>query len=135
MGAQADRHHGPHHRYAHRLPDRARKLVQRRRNPELAARVTIERGKDGKPTGWLSGDNRAITDLYDLLPRPTFAQKIRDNLIKGAEGVASEVYYQKRLRNLYELLRGKPGQDGKPSGGLIDLGNDLERKLTQEINR
>ena len=60
---------------------------------------------------------------------------VRDNLIKGAEGVASEVYYQKRLRNLYELLRGKPGQDGKPSGGLIDIGNDLERKMTQEINR
>lgn len=60
---------------------------------------------------------------------------VRDTLIKGAEGVASEIYYQKRLRNLYELLRGKPGADGKASGGLIDVGNDLERKMTQEINR
>jgi hypothetical protein len=60
---------------------------------------------------------------------------VRDTLIKGAEGVASEVYYQKRLRNLYELLRGKAGADGKASGGLIDVGNDLERKMTLEINR
>jgi predicted amidohydrolase YtcJ len=46
------------------------------RNTDLAARVTIEQDKDGKPTGWLTGDNRAISDLFDLLPRPTFAQKV-----------------------------------------------------------
>src|SRR6187401_711483 len=46
------------------------------RNTELAARVTIEQDKDGKPTGWLTGDNRAISDLFDLLPRPTYAQKV-----------------------------------------------------------
>ena len=45
-------------------------------NPELAARVTVERDKDGRPTGWLSGDNRTISDLYNLLPRPTFEQKL-----------------------------------------------------------
>src|SRR5258708_7591446 len=27
-------------------------------NSEWAARLAIERGRDGKPTGWLSGDNR-----------------------------------------------------------------------------
>jgi predicted amidohydrolase YtcJ len=43
---------------------------------ELAARLTIERDKGGKPTGWLSGDNRAISDLFNLLPRPTASQKI-----------------------------------------------------------
>ena len=32
--------------------------------------------KDGRPTGWLTGDNRAISDLFDLLPRPTYAQKV-----------------------------------------------------------
>lgn len=75
----------------------------------------------------------------DAVPAKKIVQllsgSVRDTLIKGAEGVASEVYYQKRLRNLYELLRGKPGADGKASGGLIDIGNDLERKMTQEINR
>ncbi|MEO8442350.1 MAG: amidohydrolase [Betaproteobacteria bacterium] len=45
-------------------------------NRELAARLTVERDKDGKPTGWLAGDNRAISDLFNLLPRPTFAQKL-----------------------------------------------------------
>jgi predicted amidohydrolase YtcJ len=46
------------------------------RNPDLAARVTAEQDKDGRPTGWLTGDNRAISDLFDLLPRPTYAQKV-----------------------------------------------------------
>ena len=45
-------------------------------NSALAARLTIERDKDGKPTGWLAGDNRAISDLFNLLPRPTYAQKL-----------------------------------------------------------
>ena len=46
------------------------------RDPQLAARVTIERDKEGRPTGWLAGDNRTISDLYNLLPRPAFTQKI-----------------------------------------------------------
>jgi len=45
-------------------------------HPGLSARLTVERDVDGKPTGWLSGDNRAISDLFNLLPRPTFAQKL-----------------------------------------------------------
>jgi predicted amidohydrolase YtcJ len=44
--------------------------------PELADRLTIERSTDGTPTGWLTGDNRAISDLFNLLPRPTYAQKL-----------------------------------------------------------
>jgi hypothetical protein len=43
---------------------------------ELAARLAIERDPAGQPTGWLTGDNRAISDLFNLLPRPTFAQKL-----------------------------------------------------------
>jgi hypothetical protein len=60
---------------------------------------------------------------------------IRDTLIKGADGVASEVYYTRRLRILYETLRGKPGADGKPSGGVIDMGNDLQRKMETEAHK
>ena len=45
-------------------------------NAGWAARLAIERDKDGRPTGWLAGDNRAISDLFNLLPRPTFAQKL-----------------------------------------------------------
>jgi predicted amidohydrolase YtcJ len=39
-------------------------------------RIVIEYDKDAKPTGWVTGDNRAISELFDLLPRPTFAQKV-----------------------------------------------------------
>jgi predicted amidohydrolase YtcJ len=44
--------------------------------PDLASRITVERDKDGALTGWLTGDNRAISELFDLLPRPDFAQKV-----------------------------------------------------------
>jgi len=46
------------------------------RDPQLAARLVVERDSAGQPTGWLRGDNRAISDLFNLLPRPTPAQKI-----------------------------------------------------------
>jgi predicted amidohydrolase YtcJ len=46
------------------------------REPDLARRVTIERNQAGEPTGWLTGDNRTISDLYNLLPRPDFEQKV-----------------------------------------------------------
>ncbi len=45
-------------------------------NSELAARLTVERDKAGKPTGWFAGDSRTISNLFDLLPRPTFVQKL-----------------------------------------------------------
>ncbi len=43
-------------------------------DPTLTKRLTVERDKDGNPTGWLSGDNRTIADLYNLLPRANLAQ-------------------------------------------------------------
>ena len=45
-------------------------------NPALAARLTLEHDQAGRPSGWFSGDSRAITDLYNLLPRATFAQNM-----------------------------------------------------------
>jgi len=42
----------------------------------LMARLTVEKDNDGKPTGWVSGDNRAISDVFNLLLRPTFAQQV-----------------------------------------------------------
>jgi predicted amidohydrolase YtcJ len=42
----------------------------------LVSRLTFENDSDGKPTGWLSGDNRAISDVFNLLPRPTVAQQV-----------------------------------------------------------
>jgi predicted amidohydrolase YtcJ len=46
------------------------------RHPDLVARLTFEKDADGKPTGWISADNRSISDVYNLLPRPTMAQQI-----------------------------------------------------------
>jgi predicted amidohydrolase YtcJ len=42
----------------------------------LASRLKIETGADGRPTGWISADNRSISDLFDKLPRPTLAQQV-----------------------------------------------------------
>ena len=41
-----------------------------------AAALTAERDGEGRPTGWLTGDNRAISNLFDRLPRPAMAQKV-----------------------------------------------------------
>ena len=40
------------------------------------SRLTFEIDADGKPTGWISGDNRAISDVFNLLPRPNFSQQV-----------------------------------------------------------
>jgi predicted amidohydrolase YtcJ len=42
----------------------------------LAARVKIERDAAGRPSGWFTADNRTISDIYNRLPRPNFAQKV-----------------------------------------------------------
>ncbi len=44
-------------------------------NAGLAARLTFEMA-DGRPTGWIGGDNRTISDVFNLLPRPSFAQQV-----------------------------------------------------------
>ena len=36
----------------------------------------IERGADGAPTGWISGDNPTISGLFDKLPLPSFEQSV-----------------------------------------------------------
>jgi predicted amidohydrolase YtcJ len=42
----------------------------------VAAGLAIERDGEGKPTGWLTGDNRAISNLFDRLPRSSLDQQI-----------------------------------------------------------
>jgi hypothetical protein len=55
---------------------------------------------------------------------------VRDGMVKGAEGVASEAYYQRRLRSIYDRVRGtKQGQ------GLLDQGNKLETRLQTESQK
>jgi len=55
---------------------------------------------------------------------------VRDQFFKGAEGVASEVYYQRRLRTVYETIC-KRENDGKcGSNTLLEQGNRVEQKLS-----
>jgi predicted amidohydrolase YtcJ len=42
----------------------------------LAAALSVERDAEGRPTGWLAGDARAISNLFSRLPPPSFAQKV-----------------------------------------------------------
>jgi predicted amidohydrolase YtcJ len=37
---------------------------------DLPASMKFDRGADGRPNGWISGDSPAITGLYSRLPRP-----------------------------------------------------------------
>ena len=60
---------------------------------------------------------------------------VRDSLVKGADGVASETLYTKRLKAIYEFIHGKPTPDGKTQGGLIEEGNKLQQKLEQVANK
>ena len=45
-------------------------------NSALPDGIRMELDAAGKPTGWLSGDNRAISNLFNHLPHPSFEQKV-----------------------------------------------------------
>lgn len=72
------------------------------------------------------GDSVPAKKLVQLLPGG-----VRDSLVKGADGVASEIYYQKRMRAIYERIHGLEGR----TKGLLDEGNKLETKLQTESNK
>ena len=57
-------------------PRRLRGARHRRRCGPCRRGSPSSATREGRPTGWLTGDNRTISDLFDLLPRPDFAQKI-----------------------------------------------------------
>jgi hypothetical protein len=56
---------------------------------------------------------------------------VRDSLVQGADGVASQALYQRRVRAIYERIHG----DGKNQRGLLEDGNKLESALQQEASR
>lgn len=80
-----------------------------------------------------------VTTGADSVPAkkvvPLIQNMVRDSLIKGGEPTVSEYYYTRRLKALYDRVHGKPGQDGKPAGGLLDDGNKLETRLQAEANK
>jgi predicted amidohydrolase YtcJ len=81
-------------------------------NAEWGGRLAVERDGDGKPTGWLGGDNRAISDLFNLLPRPTYAQNLagtraffRALNAMGVTGVSDPGGYNLGLDDYQPLFR------------------------------
>ncbi len=75
-------------------------------------------------------DSVPAKKILTLLPNG-----VRDGLIKGAEPGLSEFAYTRRMKALYDRVHGKVGQDGKPTGGLLDDGNKLETRLQIEANK
>ncbi|MGB9370073.1 MAG: amidohydrolase [Xanthobacteraceae bacterium] len=47
------------------------------KDAELGSRLTVDLDSSGNPTGWVSGDARTISDLYDKLPHPTLEQQVK----------------------------------------------------------
>lgn len=86
---------------------------------------------------WTKGD--VATNGQDSVPAKKIVlllqDGVRDSLAKGAGGIASEQLYEKRLEALYERVHGKPGQDGKGVGGLLEDGNKLQTRLQTEANK
>ena len=80
-----------------------------------------------------------VRDGSDNVPTkkiiPLLQNGVRDSLIKGGEPTVSEYYYTRRVRAIYDRIHGKVGQDGKPTGGLLDDGNKLETQLQTEANK
>ena len=78
----------------------------------LAKRITIERDKAGKPTGWLSGDTRTITDVYNRLPVANLAQRMvgtraffRDLNALGVTGVLDPGGYNLAIADYQALFQ------------------------------
>ncbi len=70
---------------------------------ELAARLAVERDPAGQPTGWLTGDNRAISDLFNLLPRPDVRAEGRGHAGVLSRAQCARPHRRQRSRRLQPL--------------------------------
>jgi hypothetical protein len=67
---------------------------------------------------------------------PLLGGNVRDGLIKSADGVASEVYYQRRLRAIADrICKREPGNNKCGGSTLLDLGNRVEAQLETQSKR
>lgn len=97
------------------LDEAARISLDLPRRAELASRLTPEVDDQGRSTGWLQGDARTISEVYELLPPPSMAQQragTRDFLSHlnslGVTGVIDPGGYNLPLsayRALFDLWR------------------------------
>lgn len=78
---------------------------------ELLSSLKVETLSNGKESGWLSGSSRAISQVFDLLPKPTLKSQINsslaffDELIKlGLTGVIDPGGYNLSLEAYRPIL-------------------------------
>jgi hypothetical protein len=96
----------------------------------VAYRADLEKVPTKGDIASKSEDSVPTKKILSLLPGT-----VRDAFMKGAEGVASEVYYQRRLRTIYERIC-KRENDGKCSSNtLLDLGNRVESRVDTESKK
>ncbi|MEO8704847.1 MAG: hypothetical protein ABI867_32645 [Kofleriaceae bacterium] len=96
----------------------------------VAYRADLEKVPTKGDIASKSEDSVPTKKILSLLPGT-----VRDSFMKGAEGVASEVYYQRRLRSIYERIC-KRETDGKcGSNTLLDLGNRVESRVDTESKK
>ena len=90
-------------------------------------------GYRSDPSGlWAKAD--LALDNTDSVPAKKIVMlqpsAIGDSLVKGANGVASELMYRSRLRAIADRVHGKAG-----TGGVMDDGGRLEVALQREASR
>jgi predicted amidohydrolase YtcJ len=80
-------------------------------NKELAGGLKAELDQSGKPTGWLSGGAREISELYNLLPTPSFAAQVdgtraffRELNAVGVTGILDPGGYNMAVRDYAPLF-------------------------------
>lgn len=96
----------------------------------VSYRTDLERQLQKGDIATLSPDSVPTKKIVTLL-----GGTVRDSFFKGAEGVASEVYYQRRLRAIYERIC-KREQDGKcNSASLLEVGNKVELRVDAESKK
>jgi hypothetical protein len=66
---------------------------------------------------------------------PLLTGSVRDQFLKGAEGVASEVYYQRRLKAIHERVCKREKDGNCSTASLLDVGNRLESKIEAESKK
>jgi hypothetical protein len=88
----------------------------------------VDRGSDSLPP-------KKIVPLLPSGASDAILKEIKDQNGSGKQETVNEFYYKRRMTAIYEFVHGKPGQDGKAVGGLLDDGNKLETKLQTDANK
>jgi hypothetical protein len=105
--------------------------------PEGEGPSAVAYRTDSTSTSFIKGDLAQVAP--DAVPTKKvltiLGGSVRDQFMKGAEGSASEIHYQRRLRAIAERIC-KREQDGKCNGAsLLELGNRVEQRVDAESKK